>query len=331
MVTLKEIAQQAGVSLSTVSRVLNEDPSISVKSDTRQAIFEIAERLQYRTTRSRKTLQVVNYQFLACFAYPEAIEINDPYYLAIRYGIELQCSKLNIKLIRQYKSSKAFTETEDFDGIIFVGTEPAGKSEHCCRERPVVCVDFYHEKYDCVYTDLARVCRTAIDYFIANGRRRFAFIGGQDEGRGIDIRESSFLEYGQQREVVEPQNIYRGDFSSASGYRLAQQMLSAKELPDALLVASDSIAIGVLRALHEGKIQIPEDLSLISINDIPTARFTFPPLSTFHLEAELMGIQAINMLVEQIRDDRRIPICTTIPAHIKHRGTTAPPAVTTVR
>lgn len=324
MATLKEIAQQAGVSLSTVSRVLNEDPSISVKSDTRQVIFEIAERLQYRTTRSRKTLQSVNYQFLVNFAYPEAVEINDPYYLAIRYGIELQCNKLNIKLIRQYRSSEALPATENYDGIIFVGADPEEKSKHCGREKPVVCVDFYHEKYDCVYTDLARVCRTAIDYFIANGHHQIGFIGGQDQGRGIDIRESSFLEYGQLREVVDPQDVYRGDFSSASGYRLAQQMLSSKALPDALLVASDSIAIGVLRALHEGKVQIPEDLSLISINDIPTARFTFPPLSTFHLEAELMGIQAINMLVEQIRDDRRIPICTTIPAHIKHRGTTAP-------
>lgn len=328
MATLKEIAQQAGVSLSTVSRVLNDDPSISVKPDTRQIIFEIAERLQYRTARSRKTLQPASHQFLACFGYPEAIEINDPYYLAIRYGIELQCNKLNIKLLRQYRSSGEIPKIEKTDGIIFVGTgpesNPENKSEHHFNGKPVVCVDFYHENYDCIYTDLARVCRSAIDYFITNGYQRIGFIGGQDEGKGIDIREASFLEYGQLRKVVNPENVYRGDFSSASGYRLALQMLTSKSLPDALLVASDSIAIGVLRALHEGKVQIPEDLSLISINDIPTARFTFPPLSTFHLESELMGIQAVNMLVDQIRDDRQIPLCTTIPAYLRHRGTTLP-------
>ncbi len=66
-------------------------------------------------------------------------------------------------------------------------------------------------------------------------------------------------------------------------------MLAQAEFPRALFVASDSIAIGVLRAIHERGLAIPEDISLISVNDIPTARFTFPPLSTVRIHSEMMG------------------------------------------
>lgn len=323
MATLKEIAQQARVSLSTVSRVLNDDPSISVKAETRHAIFEIAEKLQYRTTRSRKEKPSSSYQFLARFGYPESVEINDPYYLSIRYGIEVQCKKLNIQLTRQYS---VFNQAvpEGMDGIIFVGLRPENDAFQRLgskQQRPLVCVDYHHDEYDCVYTDLSRICQRAIDYFVEQGHRRIGFIGGQDAGKTIDVRETAFLEYGQSREVVDLKDIYRGDFSSASGYRLANEMLQGDH-PQAFLVASDSIAIGVLRALHENNTRIPEDIALISINDIPTARFTFPPLSTFRLESELMGIQAVNLLADQIRDERRIALCMTIPVTLLHRGTT---------
>ncbi|MCV5779001.1 substrate-binding domain-containing protein, partial [Escherichia coli] len=79
--------------------------------------------------------------------------------------------------------------------------------------------------------------------------------------------------------VVQESDLYRGDFSSASGYQLAKEML-AGDWPKALFVASDSIAIGVLRAIHEKGLAIPQQIELISVNDIPTAKFTFPPLST---------------------------------------------------
>ena len=84
MATLKEIAQEAGVSQATVSRVLNEDPTLSVKEDTRQKIFEIAERLEYKTSSARKGVHKSKLHFLVVYAYPQSTEVNDPYYLAIR-------------------------------------------------------------------------------------------------------------------------------------------------------------------------------------------------------------------------------------------------------
>ena len=92
--------------------------------------------------------------------------------------------------------------------------------------------------------------------------------------------------------------------------------------PKALFVASDSIAIGVLRAIHEKGLAIPQQIELISVNDIPTAKFTFPPLSTVRIHSELMGSQGINLLVERLRDQRSVPLRVLVPSRLILRGTT---------
>lgn len=93
MATLKDIATEAGVSLATVSRVLNDDPTLNVKEETKHRILEIAEKLEYKSTTSRKMQSVAAGQqhILALYSYQQELEINDPYYLAIRHGIETQC------------------------------------------------------------------------------------------------------------------------------------------------------------------------------------------------------------------------------------------------
>ncbi len=91
-------------------------------------------------------------------------------------------------------------------------------------------------------------------------------------------------------------------------------MLARENYPKALLVASDSIAIGVLRAIHERGLNIPQDISLISVNDIPTARFTFPPLHR-RIHSEMMGSQGVNLVYEKARDGRALPLLVFVPAN----------------
>ena len=103
MATLKDIAIEAGVSLATVSRVLNDDPTLNVKEETKHRILEIAEKLEYKTSSARKlqTGAVNQHHILAIYSYQQELEINDPYYLAIRHGIETQCEKLGIDRVNQ--------------------------------------------------------------------------------------------------------------------------------------------------------------------------------------------------------------------------------------
>ncbi|MDW1962562.1 substrate-binding domain-containing protein, partial [Vibrio sp. 661] len=159
-------------------------------------------------------------------------------------------------------------------------------------------------------------------FFVQQGYERIGFIGGQDEPNTADIRENAFVDYGSLKGVVSEDDIYRGDFSSLSGYDLAKEMLAKGDFPKAMFIASDSIAIGVLRAVHEFGLNIPDDIALISVNDIPTARFTFPPLSTVRIHSEMMGIQGVNLLVEKYRDGRALPLQVYVPSKLKLRGTT---------
>ncbi|MGL6296090.1 MAG: transcriptional regulator EbgR, partial [Plesiomonas sp.] len=266
------------------------------------------------------------HHILALYSYKQEAEINDPYYLSIRHGIETQCEKLGIELTNSY-DGKIDPEIKKISGVLIVGkTKPNRHTvQRITQLTDNICyLDFRDkdEKYDSVDIDLVKISKEIIDFFILQGVNSIGFIGGQDAPGTSDIRELAFADYGKLKGVVSEENIYRGDFSSASGYALAKKMLTKSVYPQALFIASDSIAIGVLRALLEHGLRIPEDISLISINDIPTARFTYPPLSTVRIHSEMMGIQGVNLLVEKARDGRALPLQVYVPSKLKLRGTT---------
>ena len=328
MATLKDIARQAGVSLATVSRVLNDDPTLSVKEETKLRILEIAEKLEYTVSAQRRHTpgkrQAQRLHFLAVYSYPKTAEINDPYYLSIRHGIELQSERLGIELTHAYENNLPETVSRPDGVLLIVHGARTVLTEVQALCSAVCFVDFSDRQsdYDAVDIDLAYIAQSVTDFFIAQGYDRIGFIGGQDSPAAADIREVAFTEYGSLRGVVRGEDIYRGDFSSASGYALAKQMLAKESYPKALFVASDSIAIGVLRALHEQHIAIPEDIALISVNDIPTAKFTIPSLSTVRIHSEVMGSQGVNLLFERLRDERQEPLQVFAASRLILRGTT---------
>lgn len=326
MATLKDIAAEARVSLATVSRVLNDDPTLNVKEETKHRILEIAEKLEYRTSSARKiqSSSVSLQHILAIYSYQQDLEINDPYYLAIRHGIETQCEKLGIELTNCY-GHNGLPELKNITGILIVGKPSPGLRASAAALTDNICFIDFHEPgsdYDAVDIDLVRISKEIIDFYLTQGVTRIGFIGGEDEPGKADIREAAFVEYGRLKQVVREEDIWRGGFSSSSGYELAKQMLATTDYPQALFVASDSIAIGVLRAIHERGLTIPDDISLISVNDIPTARFTFPPLSTVRIHSEMMGSQGVNLLFEKARDGRALPLLVFVPSKLKLRGTT---------
>jgi len=325
MATLKEIAEAASVSLATVSRVLNDDPTLSVKQETKRNILEIAEKLQYKafSTRKNKASKIRQLRFAALYTYPQDIEFSDPYYLAIRHGIETQCNKLNIELLSYYDAQVNEVDAA-VDGVLIIGRLQPDSLQHLSAITPYLLYIDYSDPYkkiDSVDVDLQQISIDVINFFINQGYKRIGFIGGQDNLGEIDIRERAFCKYGKLNGIVCEQDVYRGTFTSSSGYKIAKSMLSG-DYPPALFVASDSIAIGVLRAINEKGLSIPDDIALISVNDIPTAQFAFPSLSTFHIHSEMMGVQGVNLLLEQERDHRTIPVRLTIPCELKLRSTT---------
>lgn len=200
MATLKDIATEAGVSLATVSRVLNDDPTLNVKEETKHRILEIAEKLEYKSTTSRKMQSVAAGQqhILALYSYQQELEINDPYYLAIRHGIETQCEKLGVELSNCYANA-TLPELKKLTGVLIVGKPSPALRRAAMSLTDNVCFIDFHEpgsEYDSVDIDLSRISKQIVDFFIAQGVKRIGFIGGEDEPGKADIREAAFVEYG---------------------------------------------------------------------------------------------------------------------------------------
>lgn len=331
MATLKDIATKVGVSTATVSRVLNEDESVHVREETRTRIFQVAEKLQYKTIANRysKSSKVSKnkYRLALVLGYKEKSEIDDSYYLSIRYGIESQCKKFNYSIKKIYYpdlKTNITSKVKDIDGIIAVGyfKEDEITSLNSLTEN-LIFVDYSpnNDKYDCVVADLSKVTKRVIDYFISKGYERIGYIGGIDY-KDMDQREATFREYTYYKGILSEKDIHIGEFNSLSGYKIGSLIAKSKNHPKAFFIGNDSLAIGVLRAFNENNIDVPHDISIIGVNDIPSAKFTFPSLSTVKIHSEFMGEEAVNLMSNRLLNQKKIPIKLIIPTEIIFRNTT---------
>lgn len=313
MATIRDIAQMADVSPSTVSRVLNHDETINVSIETRKRIFEVAENLSYqKTPRNQKTNASATTLGLIHW-YTELQEINDPYFLSIRMGIELECKLNNINLVKIYREEDCHYNLEDqkCDGLILLGqfdTKQIDTFKKQCEN--IVLIHTHLPNFDFIHiqVDFALLTRNALDYLISKGHKHIAYIGGREQVIGndklpIDPREEEFINYLTKLGLYYPPYVKVGNYDFKDGYELMHLLMKEnhKQPPSAVFIASDTLAIGAMRALNELGLTIPDDLAIISCNDIPTSQYTSPPLSTIKIHTESMGQYAVKFLLEQLK------------------------------
>jgi LacI family transcriptional regulator len=328
MVTIKEIAKAVGVSSATVSRVLNYDPALSISAAKRQAIVETAEALNYATPRNRNRANGSG-AALAHAATPPlsrlaivhflepSDEIADPYYIGVRLGIENRCRDLKTEIVKVFHSDTLPDAAllQSTSGVIVIGkhsdTEIAWLTEHC---RHLVFADFdpNSETIDCVHPDVALATRKILRDLNAMNYQRIAFIGSHEHINGEiqpfgERRCKAFIDWQKQHGRFDPDLLALGDSRDSgqnlrleTGYMLAKQILGLKKLPDVILTANDNMAIGSYRAIREAGLRIPEDIAIVSFNDIPVAQFLTPPLSTVKIHGEHIGETAVDLLLERL-------------------------------
>lgn len=322
MATIKDIAGQAGVSVATVSRVLNYDSSISVADETRRKIFEAAENLNYtkhmKNTKGKgrpKKIALVHW-------YSESKELEDLYYLSIRMGVEKYVQDKKIELVRVFEGQELPQELE-VDGIVAIGKFSSSQRQELVDvSRNIVFVDSdqTREGYDSVVVDFAQGVHDVLDYFLEKGLSKIGMIAGQEAVKGAadyltDLRTETFTSYMTQKGLYQPEWVYTSEFSVDAGYDLMTRLINEKAtLPEALFVANDAIAIGCLRALQENKVDVPKEISLVGFNDISLAKYVYPTLSTVRVNTEAMGEIAVSTLIEVIDKEyavsRKITILT---------------------
>ncbi|WP_411681208.1 LacI family DNA-binding transcriptional regulator [Clostridium thailandense] len=331
MATIKDIASKAEVSIATVSRVLNFDETINVSEKTKKRIFEIAEELDYVTPRERKNKKQEYINIGIVHWYSDKEELEDPYYLSIRLGIEKRCENEHIHFTRINKGDK-YDSFENFDGIVAIGKFGDIDIEKFSKlTNNIVFVDSSpnEDKYDSVVVDFRKAVNNALDYLTSLGHKEIIYIGGEEyinngKMKVKDYREETYIEYMKNIKNYDRSNVFLGSFTHADGYRLMREALIRRKAQSAFFISSDSMAIGAYKAAIEAGLSIPGDISIVGFNDISTAKYMVPALSTVKVYTDFMGETAVDLLLERMKNGRTICKKVVIPTRLMIRESCKP-------
>lgn len=311
MATIKEIAEKVGVSNATVSRVLNYDDGISVNQETKDKIFAVAEELGYKKKVVNPKIEKVAFLY---WVYHEE-ELEDIYYQAIHVEL-LKAAKLrNIELQVITKEQGFSSIGKDINAFIAIGWFNRKEIDYLYKITPNgIFIDTSPDEklFDSVRPNLDSIVTQIVDYFHEKGYETMGFVGGMDRNidtskPSMDVREWSFRESAKYYESLNEDYIFITEkYSVEAGFKVGKKIVESGKIPRSLCVASDTLAVGILQALNEGNIQIPEQIAVFSINNVNVAQYVSPPLSTFHVDVPLMCEAALDMLQERILKGRKI-------------------------
>lgn len=329
MATLRDIAQKADVSPATVSRVLNNDPALSVTDETRTNILKIATDLNYKkanhpNSRYQKHIALVQW-------YSESKEQDDLYYMTVREGIEERGPNYGFDITRIFHNDLEQIPN-DTDGIIAVGKfSPAQVQEmnNICSKIVFIDDNQFAAGYDSILTDFKYGVEQVIDYFIDEDITDIGLIYGEehstDQQRTIpDPRYATFKAALSKRDLFQEQNCFKGDFTKESGYR--QMKLALKDpthLPHAFFISNDPMAAGALKALQEAKIDIPSRVELFSYNNTSLARYVNPELSSVDVATVQMGATAVDIMQDLLNNQQHIHSKIELATNLIFRQTTS--------
>ena len=298
MATIKEIAEIVGVSSAAVSRVLNYDEGISVSEETREAIFATAEKIGYK----KKVIYPKIENVALLYFTDNEDELEDVFYRGVREEVIKQAKKMNIRLQIYDRRDGMSVIPRDLNAFIAVGWLTRKEINQLYK----IGTSPDEKLFDAVRPNMDSFVTQMVDYFVEKGHKKIGFIGGSDRNidtgkPSMDIREWSFRQSVAYYHCLEEEYILISEkFTVDEGYRMGKELLKKSSLPTALCIASDTLAVGVLQALNEKGIQVPEQMALFSINDVNIAKYLSPPLTTIHIDIPCICETALDLLRNRV-------------------------------
>jgi LacI family transcriptional regulator len=310
--TLEDIARKAGVSRSTVSRVINDHPS--VREDVRKRVMTVIQTTGYHPNAAARTLASQRSNMLG-LVLPRSVTsfFADPYFPRLTQGIAQGCNQYDLTLGLFLVSTKKDEEkifprilrNGYLDGILL----QSGQVGELLIDRlidseiPLVVIGRPPISKSVSYIDVDNVSAAfgAVSHLIRLGYQRIGMIAGpQNTTVGID-RTVGYRKAMEERgrEVI-PTLIAAGDFTEPGGYYAMRQLLPSA--PDAIFAASDTMAIGAMRAIREAGLRIPDEIALVGFDDLPIATIPTPQLTTVRQPIDQFGFQAVEILIDLIEN-----------------------------
>jgi LacI family transcriptional regulator, galactose operon repressor len=308
--SIKEVALKAGVSIATVSRVINDKGPVAV--ETRQRILAAIEQLRYvphGAARSLITNQTDTIGVLLPDLYGE-------FFSEVIRGIDLAARRSGFHvLISGFHSDRAEIEAVlralrgRVDGLIVLSPDVDAQAlrRNLPETLPVVLLNTRVNgrgdgaAFDAINVDNHGGAFAMVRHLAALGHRRIALIRGPAENADARERLRGYRDALRAEGIApSPELEIPGDFSEDSGYRAGRQLLALEPRPEAVFAANDSMAIGCLFALREAGVEVPGGVALAGFDDIPIARYVTPQLSSVHVPIAELGTRAMERLLHAV-------------------------------
>lgn len=330
MATIKDIAKAAGVSSATVSRILNNDATLSTSLETKQRVIEVAQSLNYKKTRG-STKSTFNLGILQWFSSKE--ELKDNYYLLIRQGIEDFCLKNSIQITRAFKTDLNYMEIlKGVNGLICIGKFSKTEVNNLIKfTKNIVFLDMPLEDYSAssISLDFHHAVYTALNHLYNLGHRKIGFLGGVEYVGESEIvtneRKKHFISFCNKHKLDYKNFLIEGSFSIESGYEMMTTLIERNMIPTAILASSDAIAVGAMKALNDHNIKVPNDVSIIGFDDMEICNYTTPTLTSMHAPAYNMGQYGANQLFAASNMNSQTIIRAKIPCTLVCRDSCKSP------
>jgi len=317
--TLEDIAEQAGVSRSTVSRVINNQSNVSASA--RERVEYVIRNTNFHPNAAARTLASQRSWMLG-LVLPLSVSafFTDPYYPNLTKGIAQACN-LNDYTLSFFLVSNEKDEANMYpriarkgflDGVLVQAGHHGDQAiigRMIDMNIPTVVIGrpFRSDNVSFVDIDNVNSSYTAVSHLIRTGHRRIATITGPANSTvGIDRLDGYRKALSERSLPANDTLVIEGDFTEMGGYYAMQRLLPHQ--PDAVFVASDMMAMGALRAIQEAKLKVPEDIALVGFDDLPVAGFPNIQLTTVRQPVVQTGVQAVETLLDLIENGVKKPM-----------------------
>ncbi|WP_332237254.1 LacI family DNA-binding transcriptional regulator [Sporolactobacillus sp. KGMB 08714] len=306
MVTLKKIAKLTGVHPSTVSRTINNDPDLKIRSDTRARILKAAKELNYHPNVAARNLKKGETKTLGLVI----SDFYNPVIASIIHGAEIRASKEGYNLLvcgpgqNQSKTISSFID-KSYDGLLISNSclEDSYILDLVNKKIPLVLINRkVPNMNNFVIVDDLYGAMLGVKYLAEYGHKRIAHISGPlYTTTGIERLQGYRKAIKECNIEFNSEYVQESDYSIEGGYAAMKKLLLLSQRPTAVFAASILISLGAMKAIRESGLSIPKDISLVGYHDVFFADTLNPPLTTVKMPLEEMGDQAIGKLIAMLR------------------------------
>lgn len=310
-VTIREVAKKAGVSTATVSRVFNNAPAVD--ADTRRHVQAVARKLHYAPHAAGRSLSTKRTDAIGLLL----PDVYGEFFSEVIRGADQAAQQNHYHLLvssshttREALAGALQVMRGRVDGLVIMSPHIDGRTlkTNLSKTLPVVLLNCHvaDASFDSFNIDNFHGAYEMVRHLLGHGFQRIAIIKGTEKNLDAEERVRGYRQALRDGGVTVAEELeVPGNFSEASGYEAARQIMRLSPRPAAIFASNDSMALGALSALREMGVAVPEEIALAGFDDIPLARYLSPALTSVHVPISELGAQAIRRLFQVLQKQNR--------------------------